>query len=449
MLVADWTGALQSNKSSDLPASASNPSPRLLDAPPPRPLPDPNPALPLPALELVQPTHDYTVVVYSVILIFGFFSNLYIVLRFLQLRFGLRLNLGAGKDTGLSSAAVLLQHRARLRLLHVALANLLICTISVPMELGWRATIEWRAGNLGCKLLQFGRVLGLYALANCLTAIALDKLLHVRLLLRGTAALGATASGGGWALGSPIHGLLAAGWILSALCSFPQVLVFQAGYSLYSNKVIQCVGMEGFASLGHEHLYNIFMLTGMFLLPAITMLAAYAYIFKHVNSTSDIPDDLESSINQNGAKEETSSLDPQQRARVFSAGGQSRVSAYSHILSLHSGGTGSAAGSGVSSEMELLGGAGAPGTLQVRGADGVYIILDEAFQRDLRVFLAMSLTFICTSLPYVAFTLWYLVDAHSHALIHPIVQELPFVLVLTNTLLIPAIYALRLCAQTT
>ena len=72
--------------------------------------------------------------------------------------------------------------KAKSYLFHVVSANLLICMFTIPTEIGWRWTIEWRGGNIGCKLLQFFRVLGLYALSHNLTAVAVDKVVQVRQL---------------------------------------------------------------------------------------------------------------------------------------------------------------------------------------------------------------------------------------------------------------------------
>jgi gonadotropin-releasing hormone receptor len=145
-----------------------------------------------PIIQLIYPTHDYTIVVFCVILAFGVFSNLYLLVRCLR-------------------PAKAHWRKARVYLLHVVVANLFICVFAIPVEIGWRWTIEWRGGNVGCKMLQFARVFGLYALAHILMAVAVDKVIEVRQLMKGDSAANSTKY------------VFAASWILTTLCSFPQV----------------------------------------------------------------------------------------------------------------------------------------------------------------------------------------------------------------------------------
>jgi hypothetical protein len=132
------------------------------------------------------------------------------------------------------------------------------------------------------------------------------------------------------------------------------------------------------------------------------------------------------------------STSSQMRARVFSAGQESRssvITSWSHILSHNT----------VSTSMENNFSGDLTAHIYLRSSEGMFIVLDDDYERDRKIFRAISATAIMACLPFVAFTIWFLIDSHSHSQIHPILQELPYVLVLANTLLIPAVYAFKFC----
>lgn len=72
-----------------------------------------------------------------------------------------------------------------------------------------------------------------------------------------------------------------------------QIVVFKAGYTVHFPNVIQCVATEIFPSVANEHIYNVFMLSFMFIIPSVVMVMCYGYIFHSVKSTNDLPEDLE------------------------------------------------------------------------------------------------------------------------------------------------------------
>ncbi|OQV23712.1 putative Gonadotropin-releasing hormone receptor [Hypsibius exemplaris] len=368
--------------------------------------------------ELVHPAHDYTAVVLCALLTFGLLANLYLAVRCFCNKKGQRT-------------------KVRIHLFHVLLANLIICLFAIPMDIGWRYTVEWRGGNIGCKILQFAKVLGLYGLSHNLTAIAVDKVVEVRMLMMG-----------GYRQQRCTGWIFAAAWTSSVICSFPQLLVFQTGYSEYSPSVMQCVGGDSFASQGSEDLYTVFMLLFMFGIPWTVMLICFLYIYRIVKSAHDLPEDVEQyaltlSIQQEST---SSSSGPQTRTRVFSLGQQSRTSVLStwgiphYPVSINQHPM-SASLDGTTGDVTYV----TSNIIHLRSSEGNFILLNDSFERDLKIFSTVAATTVLTCLPYVAFTVWYLVDSQSHGAVHPIVQELPFVLILSNILLIPAIYALKLC----
>lgn len=65
--------------------------------------------------------------------------------------------------------------RVNMMIMHLAAADLMVTLINFPLEVGWRITTQWVAGNLACKLFQFLRAFGLYLSSLVLVCISLDR----------------------------------------------------------------------------------------------------------------------------------------------------------------------------------------------------------------------------------------------------------------------------------
>lgn len=65
--------------------------------------------------------------------------------------------------------------RHHLLLLHLALADSLVSVLMIPVEIGWRVTNRWVAGEIACKAFQFLRVFGPYSSSLVLICISLDR----------------------------------------------------------------------------------------------------------------------------------------------------------------------------------------------------------------------------------------------------------------------------------
>lgn len=110
--------------------------------------------------------------------------------------------------------------RHHLLLLNLAIADSIVMFITVPAEIGWRVTSDWRAGNLGCKVFQFVRVFGLYASSMILICISLDRYYAVVKPFRYSS------------MSSRISKLLRLSWVMSFLISIPQVRPLNTPQSL-------------------------------------------------------------------------------------------------------------------------------------------------------------------------------------------------------------------------
>lgn len=109
----------------------------------------------------------------------------------------------------------LCRHRCRSRvtlfLMHLSTADLVVAVVYMPLEISWKLTVSWLAGDLACRVLMFFRAFGFYLSSFVLVAISLDRYFAVArpLSLR-------TADRRG-------NLMLVAAWVLSIAASAPQV----------------------------------------------------------------------------------------------------------------------------------------------------------------------------------------------------------------------------------
>lgn len=99
----------------------------------------------------------------------------------------------------------------RLLLRHLAAADLLVTVLVMPLDAVWNITLQWRAGDLACRLLMYLRLLAMYASAFVTVVISLDRQAAI---LRPLAIARARARN---------RAMLNAAWILSAGLAVPQV----------------------------------------------------------------------------------------------------------------------------------------------------------------------------------------------------------------------------------
>lgn len=60
-------------------------------------------------------------------------------------------------------------------LMHLAIADLLVTFLLMPLEIGWAYTVMWLAGDLMCRIMSFLRVFGLYLSSFVLICISIDR----------------------------------------------------------------------------------------------------------------------------------------------------------------------------------------------------------------------------------------------------------------------------------
>lgn len=101
--------------------------------------------------------------------------------------------------------------RISLMITHLAIADLCVTFIMIPLEIGWRLTVEWMAGNAACKFFLFLRAFGLYLSSNVLVCVSVDRYFAILHPLRVNDARRRGKI------------MLTFAWIFSFVCALPQV----------------------------------------------------------------------------------------------------------------------------------------------------------------------------------------------------------------------------------
>uniref|UniRef100_A0A147BDG1 Putative vasopressin v1a receptor n=1 Tax=Ixodes ricinus TaxID=34613 RepID=A0A147BDG1_IXORI len=114
-------------------------------------------------------------------------------------------------------------------LLHLCVSDLITAFFTVLPQLGWDATYRFRGGNLACKTVKFGQLLGPYLSSYVLVVTAADRYQAICFPL----------SNCSW---TPTKSklLISAAWVASLLCCVPQVFIFS--YQEISPRVFDCWG---------------------------------------------------------------------------------------------------------------------------------------------------------------------------------------------------------------
>ena len=65
--------------------------------------------------------------------------------------------------------------RVNLFIMHLAIADMIVTFVMLPLEMIWLVTVEWKAGDIACRVLMFFRAFGLYLSSFILVTICLDR----------------------------------------------------------------------------------------------------------------------------------------------------------------------------------------------------------------------------------------------------------------------------------
>lgn len=101
--------------------------------------------------------------------------------------------------------------RINMMIMHLSLADICVTFLNMPLEIAWKATVSWRAGDAMCRIMAFFRIFGLYLSSFILICISVDRFAAVKYPLR----IQQAHRRGKW--------MVISSWILASVCSAPQV----------------------------------------------------------------------------------------------------------------------------------------------------------------------------------------------------------------------------------
>ncbi|BES94294.1 receptor [Nesidiocoris tenuis] len=156
--------------------------------------------------------------------------------------------------------------RISLMITHLSIADLCVAFIMIPMEIGWRLTTQWLAGNAACKFFLFLRAFGLYLSSNVLVCVSVDRYFAILHPLRVNDARRRGKV------------MLTLAWIFSFVCALPQSVVFHVAQHPQQPDFYQCVSFGSFETPSQEIAYNLLCLFAMYFLPLIVIVIAYTCI---------------------------------------------------------------------------------------------------------------------------------------------------------------------------
>jgi len=103
--------------------------------------------------------------------------------------------------------------RVNLYMMHLAVADLIVTFVMIPVEVAWHATVMWAAGDFLCRFFMFWRAFGFYLSSLVLVVISVDRYFAV---------VHPMSFGDADRRGKM---MLRAAWVISAGASVPQVRV--------------------------------------------------------------------------------------------------------------------------------------------------------------------------------------------------------------------------------
>ncbi|XP_046679197.1 adipokinetic hormone/corazonin-related peptide receptor variant I-like [Homalodisca vitripennis] len=194
---------------------------------------------------------------------------------------------------------------------HLTIADLIVTFLVIPLEIGWRITVQWIAGNAACKIFLFFRAFGLYLSSNVLVCVSLDRYFAV---LHPLKVSDARRRG---------KVMLAVAWAISFMCSVPQSIVFHVSPHPDNPDFLQCVSFNYFTSNMNEKAYILFGVLAMYFIPLIIIICAYSCIlYEILNKTKENrdamqrPDESESSRRRGRMRLRRSDMSNIERART-------------------------------------------------------------------------------------------------------------------------------------
>ncbi|XP_022222532.2 gonadotropin-releasing hormone receptor isoform X2 [Drosophila obscura] len=158
--------------------------------------------------------------------------------------------------------------RIDIMLMHLAIADLMVTLLLMPLEIAWAWTVQWRSTDLMCRLMSFFRVFGLYLSSFVMVCISLDRYYAILKPLQRSYNRGRI--------------MLACAWMGSVICSIPQAFLFHLEEHPVVRGYFQCVTFHSFVSDFDNWLYQIATMCAMYAFPLIVFIYCYGAIYLEI-----------------------------------------------------------------------------------------------------------------------------------------------------------------------
>ncbi|XP_065219480.1 cardioacceleratory peptide receptor-like isoform X2 [Planococcus citri] len=160
----------------------------------------------------------------------------------------------------------LLKHKGRKSrmnffIMHLAFADLLVGLVNVLVDIMWRITITWHAGNFGCKLIRYLQVLVTFSSTYVLVALSIDRYDAITRPMKFS---------GSWRRAKFLVG---SAWGLSALFSIPIPILYEEAEI---GGRTQC--WLDFAQQWQWKVYMTSVACAVFIIPALIIIICYTVI---------------------------------------------------------------------------------------------------------------------------------------------------------------------------
>ncbi|XP_015126536.1 gonadotropin-releasing hormone II receptor isoform X2 [Diachasma alloeum] len=195
--------------------------------------------------------HVVSIITYSVLMVISIIGNSTVLSLILQRR---RSN----------------RSRINTMLMHLAVADLLVAVLMMPLEIGWAATVSWRAGDAMCRIMAFFRIFGIYLSSFILVCISVDRYYAV---LKPLQLMDVDRRG---------KIMLVGAWMGSILCSAPQMIIFHVEAHPNHTWYEQCITLHSFPTGGHELTYSLFGMIMMYCFPLTVIIFTYSSILLEI-----------------------------------------------------------------------------------------------------------------------------------------------------------------------
>ncbi|XP_037960628.1 gonadotropin-releasing hormone receptor [Teleopsis dalmanni] len=199
--------------------------------------------------------HRLSITVYSILFLISTIGNSTVLYLLTKRRRGLR---------GPS--------RIDIMLMHLAIADLLVTLLLMPLEIAWAYTVQWKSTDFVCRLMSVFRVFGLYLSSFVMACISIDRYFAILKPLKLSTNRGRI--------------MLLIAWICSLFCSLPQAYIFHLEEHPHVKGYFQCVDFHSFPNDFDKLSYNISNMFAMYAFPLTTFIFCYGAIYLEIYQKS-------------------------------------------------------------------------------------------------------------------------------------------------------------------